>query len=246
MVIAHGAFEHGTRYAHVAESLARTGFATYALDHRGHGRSEGPRMNIGRMAHVVGDLDRLMALAGERHPGAHRFLLGHSMGGAIALEYALAHQDRLAGLILSGPAVDVSAVSSLQFRIAKLVSAIAPNLGMLKVDSSEISRDPEVVRAYDDDPLVYGGKAPARSIAEVLTAAERFPRRVGELELPLLIVHGSDDTLAAPAGSQLVYDRAGSPDKTLKLYDGLYHEVLNEPEKDGVIGDLVGWLLERS
>ena len=165
---------------------------------------------------------------------------------AIALQYALEHQGTLGGLILSAPAVDVTGVSSLQVRVAKLASAIAPNLGILTVDSSKISRDPAVVHAYDEDPLVYRGKAPVRTIADVITAAERFGGRAHELMLPLLVMHGTADGLVAPVGSRLVYNRARCADKTLKLYEGLYHEVLNEPEKDIVVDELLNWLVERS
>lgn len=246
VAIAHGAFEHSGRYAHVAESLGRAGIACHALDHRGHGRSEGARGNVGRMAHLVADLDVLIALAVARHPGRPLFLLGHSMGGAIALQYAVEHPARLAGLIVSGAAVDVSAVSPVQFWSAKALSVVAPDLGLLRIDSGEISRDPDVVHAYDEDPLVYRGKGPARSIAEILTTAKRLPHRVRDLRVPLLIVHGTEDRLAAPSGSRMVHDAAASGDKTLKLYDGLYHEVLNEPEKDTVIGDVIAWLVARS
>jgi acylglycerol lipase len=246
VAIAHGVFEHSGRYAHVAERLARAGFAIYALDHRGHGRSEGRRGNIGRMAHLVADLDKLVLLIGHRHPGRGIFLLGHSMGGAIALQYAFQRQGTLAGLILSAPAVDVSGVSSLQVAIAKLLSAIAPKLGILTVDSSKISRDPAVVRAYNEDPLVYRGKAPVRTIADVITTAQQFCGRAHQLTLPLLVMHGTGDSLVAVAGSRIVHDRARCADKTLNLYEGLYHEVLNEPEKDCVIGDLLDWLVERS
>lgn len=246
VAIAHAVFEHSGRYTYVAERLARAGFATYALDHRGHGRSDGRRGNIGRMAHLVADLDKLVLLIGQHHPRRAVFLLGHSMGGAIALQYALEHQGTLGGLILSAPAVDVTGVSSLQVRVAKLASAIAPNLGILTVDSSKISRDPAVVHAYDEDPLVYRGKAPVRTIADVITAAERFGGRAHELMLPLLVMHGTADGLVAPVGSRLVYNRARCADKTLKLYEGLYHEVLNEPEKDIVVDELLNWLVERS
>jgi alpha-beta hydrolase superfamily lysophospholipase len=247
VVISHGAFEHGARYAHVGDALAQAGFATYTVDHRGHGRSEGQRGYIDRMANVVADLGALVALVGDRHPGARRFLLGHSAGGGIALQYTLDGGARdLDGLILSAPTVDVSAVSGLQLRIAKLLSAVLPKAGMVAIDSAGVSRDPEVVRAYDADPLVYHGKGPIRSIAEVLGAAQRFPERVDRLELPVLLMHGTADTLVSVAGTKLVAERASSTDKTLKLYDGLYHEILNEPEQDEVIADIVAWLQARS
>jgi acylglycerol lipase len=246
LVIAHGALEHSGRYAHVAERLGGAGVATYAIDHRGHGHSDGRCGAIDRMGRLVGDLDRLVTLASERHPGCSVFLLGHSMGSVVALEHTLAHQDKLAGLVLSGSAIDVSAVPAAQFWIAKLLSEVVPGLGLVHVDSSEVSRDPAVVRAYDTDPLVHRGKLPARMLAEVLSSARGLPARVAHLRLPLLILHGTDDRLAAAAGARTVHDAAAGEDKTLKLYDGLYHEVLNEPEKDAVIADVIAWLQARS
>jgi acylglycerol lipase len=246
LIIAHGGFEHSGRYGHVAERLAQDGVATYALDFRGHGRSPGQRANIERMALVVDDLDRLRTRAASGHPGRPVFLLGHSMGSLIAIEYALAHQPRLAGLILSGTAVDVSFVSPAQLAVARLLSAAAPRLRMVAVDGTKISRDPAVVRAYDEDPLVYRGKAPARMVAEALTSARRSAGRLGKLTLPVLLLHGGADELALPSGAELVLQRAASADKTRKLYEGLYHEVLNEPERDAVVGDLAAWITARS
>jgi alpha-beta hydrolase superfamily lysophospholipase len=246
LVIVHGAFEHGGRYAHVAERMTASGFACYALDARGHGRSDGRRTNIGRMTLVVGDLDQLVDIAADRHPGVRIFLLGHSLGSVIALEYALRHQDRLAGLILSGAAVDVSIVSPLQRGVAKLLSSVAPNLGILKIDSSKISRDPEVIRTYDNDPLVCHGRGSVRMVAEALASCESFPARLETLRLPLLLIHGTADELSGPSNAPLIHDQTGSTDKTIKLYDGLYHEALNEPERETVIGDLIAWLAERT
>jgi acylglycerol lipase len=245
VVIAHGGGEHASRYAHVADHLNGAGYAVYAPDHRGHGRT-GQGANIERMALVVSDLDALVTLAAERHPGAKVFLLGHSMGGAIAISYALAHQERLAGLLLSGPAAALETASPATRAASRVLSAVAPRLGVFSVEVSGISRDPEVVRAYESDPLVHHGKLPARTVGELVAAATAFPDAVGRITLPLLVMHGAADRVTPPAGSRMVHDGAGSSDKTLELYDGLYHEILNEPEQDRVLADVTSWLDARS
>lgn len=245
VVIAHGAGEHGARYAHVAERLTGSGYAVYAIDHRGHGRSQGRRAMFERLDLVLGDLSTLIARARDAHPGLPVFLLGHSLGGAVALAYAVRYEDQLAGLVLSGPVAALETATPVTRLAARVLSTLTPNLGLMDVDATQISRDPDVVRAYQEDPLVYRGKFPARTIAEVAGEVTRFPQTVTRLRLPLLILHGTADTLAPLAGSKMVAERAGSADKTLKIYDGLYHEVFNEPEQDQVIGDLLDWLNGR-
>jgi alpha-beta hydrolase superfamily lysophospholipase len=246
VVIAHGAGEHSGRYAHVGEHLTQAGYAVYALDHRGHGRSHGKGANIERLALVVEDLDAFVTLAGGSHPGAKVFLLGHSMGGAISLSYALRHQDRLAGLLLSGPAAALDTASPAMRAVSRALSAVAPGLGVFGVASSDVSRDPETVAAYDADPLIHHRKLPARTVGELVVAAGEFPDAVGRLTLPLLVMHGTEDRLTPPAGSTMVHERAGSADKTLELYEGLYHEILNEPERAQVLSDLTSWLDARA
>lgn len=246
VVISHGLAEHGGRYAHVAQWLASVGYPTYAHDHRGHGKSEGPRANIDRMAGVVADLDTMIGTARERHPGVPVFLLGHSMGGLIALQYVTGTPAELAGVVLSAPAVEVAIGSKVQRVSAGLLSRVLPNLGVLKLDSAMVSRDPDVVHAYDTDPLNYRGKIRVRTGAEMLHAAEAMPARLANLKLPVLLLQGSADQLVAPVSAHVVADGAGSEDLTLKSYDGLYHEVMNEPEKDTVLADLVEWLQAHS
>jgi alpha-beta hydrolase superfamily lysophospholipase len=245
VVIAHGVSEHYGRYEHVAARLTAAGYAVYALDHRGHGRSEGARVNIGRMSSTVADVGTLIALARQRETGKV-FLLGHSMGGAIALEFALDRQGEIDGLVLSAPAAVLEAASPFELAAGRILSAVAPNAGVFPVDSSTISRDPEVVRAYDEDPLVDRNKLPARTVSELAGVIKRFPERLPSLRLPLLVMQGSGDRLVPPAAGRLVDSEAGSPDKQLIVYDGLYHEILNEPEQDKVMDDLVAWLDERS
>jgi acylglycerol lipase len=245
VVIAHGAGEHGGRYQHVADRLAAQGYAVYAIDHRGHGRSEGPRALIDRTDNAVADLDSLIVLAATKHPGTQLFLLGHSMGGAISLRYAMRHQERLSGLILSGPLAALEAASPPVRVIAKVLSVVVPGLPVLAVDESLVSRDPAVVQAYVEDPLVHHGKLPARTVAELAAAVESFPSGVGAITVPTLIMYGTADGLCPPVGSVMLYERISSTDKTVKAYEGLYHEILNEPEQERVLDDMCSWLAAR-
>jgi acylglycerol lipase len=246
VVIAHGASEHSSRYGHVAERLVGAGYGVYALDHRGHGRSEGKRAQLDRLDHVVADLRAFVDLAADRHPGMPVYLLGHSMGGGISIAYAVRHEDTLAGLVLSAPVADPDAAGAVTRGVSRVLSALAPDLGVYSVDAALVSRDPEVVREYEEDPLVYHGKLPARSVSELTSAVQRFPTEVPGLRLPLLVMHGDADELVPLAGSRMVHERAGSDDKTLRVWDGLYHEILNEPEQEQVMDVVVAWLDERS
>ena len=242
VVLAHGLAEHSGRYGHVAEHLVAHGYAVYALDHRGHGRSQGRRAQVGRMDYVVDDLHRFAAQVREDQPGKAFFLLGHSMGGGIALVYALQYQDELRGLVLSSPAVLFDGVSPLQARAVRILSALTPGMPLLTLDGTAVSRDPEVVRAYDGDPLNYRGKIPVRTVVEMTRSAEQLQKKLGSLRVPVLLLQGTEDRLIPANASRLVHDRASSLDKTLRLYDGLYHEVFNEPERDQVLADLSHWL----
>jgi acylglycerol lipase len=244
VLIAHGAAEHGGRYAWTATELAGRGHAAYAIDHRGHGRSAGPRSYVDRVENAVADLHSLSDLARERHPGAPVVLLGHSMGGAIALEYAFRHQDELAALVLSAPLAVLEA-NPLERAATRLLSRLAPRLPVYRIDATTVSRSPDVVRDYDRDPLNHRGRLPARTIGELLRTVGSLPERLPELRLPILVMCGTADRLVDPAGSRLVRDRAGSDDRTLIEYDGLYHEVLNEPERERVLADVAGWIEAR-
>lgn len=245
VVIAHGAGEHSGRYVHVADWLGREGYAVYASDHQGHGRSEGTRALLRRMSGAVADLDALVSVAAEAHPGTDIFLLGHSMGATIAVRYAIEHQDRLRGLILSGPLAELAAAPPPLRLLVRVLSAAAPSAPVLAVDPTLVSRDPAVVSAYTADPLVHHGKLPARTIAEIAGAVDSFPAEVTTIAIPTLIVYGTADGLCPPAGSLMLHRRIGAPDKTLKAYEGLYHEILNEPEQDSVLHDVCEWLSTR-
>jgi acylglycerol lipase len=242
VVIVHGLGEHSDRYGHVARRLVAEGYAAYALDHRGHGRSEGSRAVIDRLTNAVSDIDRLVLLAGDAHPGLPVFMLGHSMGGLLAVQYALEHQDRLTGLVLSGALAAPDAAPAPARLIARMLSAVAPRAGLIALDASLVSRDPQVVAAYRADPMVHHGKLPARTVAELIAAGQRFPELVAEIRVPTLIMYGSEDRLCPPSGSVMLGERIGAADITVIPYEGLYHEILNEPEQETVLDDMCAWL----
>jgi acylglycerol lipase len=242
VVVAHGAGEHSSRYEHVAARLVAEGYAVYAIDHRGHGRSDGPRALIDRIDNAVADLDALVLLAAEAQPGLPIFLLAHSMGATISLCYSLEHQDRLAGLVLSGSLAALEAAPAAQRVVARALSALTPRLGLIAVDPKLISRDPAVVATYVADPLVHHGKLPARTVTELAAAIDAFPDAVGQITIPALVLYGTDDALCPPAGSRMLEQRLGSEDKTVHAYEGLHHEILNEPEQDRVLDDVCAWI----
>jgi alpha-beta hydrolase superfamily lysophospholipase len=246
VVLAHGGGEHSGRYEHVAKRFTDEGIAIYTLDHRGHGRSEGKRGLIDRIEHAVTDIDQVVSSAHDRHPGTPLFFLGHSVGGCLALAYTLRHQEKLDGLVLSAPVAALETASAATRAIGKVLSVIAPSLGVFAVDASKVSRDPEEVRKYETDPLVLHGKLPARTVAELASAVERFPEQVPAITLPLLVMHGTADVIVPPFASHMVHDRASSEDKHLELYEGLFHEILNEPERERVMDDITAWIHARS
>ena len=242
VVIAHGINEHGGRYAHVAERLVRDGWLVAAIDHRGHGMSGGRRAAVERFDDWVADLDtyiRSVLVAAPRP----LFLLGHSLGGLIAAVYALDHQDALDGLILSSPSVmPPRGVSPTTVRAGRLLSRVAANLPVAALRLDAVSRDPAVVQAYRDDPLVHLGRVRARTASEILDAIEAVQHDIGSLRLPLLCVQGTIDLLVDPGAASWVDAHAGSEDHTLHVYEGLYHEVFNEPEREAVLDDVAAWL----
>jgi alpha-beta hydrolase superfamily lysophospholipase len=246
VILSHGFGEHARRYDHVAQRFAQDALVTYALDHRGHGRSGGKRVLVKDISEYTGDFDTLVGIAGKEHPGATRIVLGHSMGGGIVFAYGVEHPDNYELMVLSGPAVAAqTAVSPLLARIAKTIGAIAPGLPLQQLDAGAISRDPAVVNAYNTDPLVHHGKVPAGLARALMLVGETMPQRAPSLTAPLLVVHGSDDHLIPVEGSRQLVAAVGSSDVELKVYPGLYHEVFNEPEQDQVLDDVVSWINAR-
>ena len=241
VVIAHGYAEHSSRYGNVVDALLPLGYAIYAIDHRGHGRSEGRRAVIERMDWVIEDL-RLLIEQARRESGRRRVkLLGHSMGGSVAFGYALRFPDDLSGLVLSGPAIG-GQVPLIQRLLLRLLSRFAPNLGTIALPPEAICNDPAVVAAYQADPLVTVGKVPARTAGEMIAAAGRYATRAAEMRVPVLIQHGVEDKLILLDGNRAIYADIGSPDKTVITYPGLRHEIYNEADREQVMADLTGWL----
>jgi alpha-beta hydrolase superfamily lysophospholipase len=246
LVLSHGLGEYARRYDHVAQCFGEAGLVTYALDHRGHGRSGGKRVLVRDIREYTADFDTLVGIATREHHGLKCIVLGHSMGGGIVFAYGVERPDNYDLMVLSGPAVAAQdQVSPLLALTARVLGAVVPGLPAQELDVDAISRDPAVVAAYKDDPLVYHGKVPAGIGRALLQVGETMPRRAPALTAPLLVVHGSEDRLIPVAGSQRLVECVGSTDVELKVYPGLYHEVFNEPERDQVLGDVVSWILSR-
>lgn len=243
LTLLHGYAEHCHRYQALVEALTEAKIAVYAHDHKGHGRSAGKRAYITDFRSLVPDAVSTLRWAAKAHPGLPRLLFGHSMGGALAALLAIDQPDLIDALVLSAPAVKVSEdISPLLQKISGIVSVLAPTLPAAALDSKLVSRDPEVVQAYLADPFVYTGRVMARSGHSLLSTERLVLGRAGELKTPFLVMHGLADGLADPRGSKQLHAGAAAKDKTLKLYEGLYHELLNEPEQEQVRSDLLNWI----
>ncbi len=242
VLIAHGYAEHAGRYDHVAKRLTDAGFAVYAVDHWGHGRSQGEAGFVPRFSAFTDGMAELLTLVEVNHADTPRLLLGHSMGGLIAALFLIERQDAFAAAALSGPAILPAAPpSAVTIWLSRLLSRFFPRAGVLALDASGVSRDPAVVAAYRADPLVYNGKLSARLAAEMFDAMTKARDGAAQITLPILIQHGAADRLTAPAGSQYLFDHVSSVDKRLEIYPGLFHEIYNEPEQGAVLGDLIDW-----
>jgi alpha-beta hydrolase superfamily lysophospholipase len=239
----HGITEHSSRYADLAADLNQHGYAVYALDLRGHGRSEGDRVLVRTFDEYLDDVLLFCERVAARNPRKPVFVIGHSMGGAIVARLAIERQLKVRGVILSAPAVCVGGrVFPVLRHLASVVSWIWPTLRLTRMGCSFISRDPNVVADFRNDPLVFHDCFPVRTGNEILRAAKRIQNGAKQLTLPLLILHGTGDVVTDPRGSRLLVSRASSASKTLQLYQGLYHDLFHEPERDQVIADLVGWI----
>lgn len=246
LVIVHGLGEHSSRYAHVAERLGQIGVETHTWDHRGHGRSPGTRAFVNRFDEYLADLDRFLETLKAQAPGKPVFVLGHSMGGAIAALWAITRQPKIAGLILSSAALKIGDdFPPLLVSIAGVVSAVAPQLPTSKIKTELISRDPEVVKRAANDPLSYYGGTLARTGAEILRAMTLIQQGAGRITVPTLLFHGTADKITNPDGSKLIHSRLTVPDKTLTMYQDSFHETMNDLDKDRVLNDLSNWIAAR-
>lgn len=247
VLLVHGIGEHSRRYDHVAQALTAAGYAVYALDHRGHGRSSGARVNFKSFDEPVADLKLYFDTIRAQHPYLKIFLYGHSMGSLISTLFLLRYQELVSGFISSGsPLLIDTSVPAPVLAILRGLARLAPQLALLPVDSSTVSRDPAVVAAYDADPLVYHKRTQLGMLNKLVEAAIRARKLVHTLRLPLLVLHGAADPLTPLAGSQHLYDHADSADKTLKIIPNAFHEIHNEPEQNEVFAEMVAWLNARS
>lgn len=241
IVLCHGVLSHSGQYLWAGEQLAAAGFAVYAYDHRGRGQSDGPRLFVRDISEYTDDLGTFIALVKAREPGRQVFLLGHSMGGVISCTWALDHQREIAGFICESFAFEVWAPKPV-LSLVRLLGRVTPKLPVLKLHNKDFTRDPVALAKLDADPLTKGETQPAGTVAALLKATDRMRASFSTITLPLLIMHGTKDKATVPAGSQLFYDRASSSDKTLKLYEGHYHDLLNDLGKKGVMAEVVSWL----
>ena len=242
-MLAHGYGEHARRYDHVASRFGEAGLVTYALDHRGHGRSGGKRVWLQELSEYTDDFAALVAIAAADYPNLQRVVLGHSMGGGIVLAYGAEHPDDYAAMVLSGPAVAAQLyVSKIKAILGKAVGSLFPGLPVEKVDAELISRDPDVVADYKSDPLVHLGAVPAGVGRALLEIGQNQGQLASKLTAPLLIVHGEDDKLVDVEGSRMLAENAAPVEVVLKVYPELYHEVFNEPEQDLVLDDVTSWI----
>ena len=245
VVINHGFKSHSGYYEWTAEQLTQNQLAVYALDMRGHGRSEGERIFVNEMAEYVDDLAKVVTFAKEREGALPTFVLGHSAGGVVASLYMLDRQSEVTGFICESFAHEVPA-PDFALAILKGIGNIAPHAHVLKLKDEDFSRDPKVVERMGSDPLLSKQGYEAQTVAELVRADERLKKEFSRIALPVLILHGTADRATKPHGSQVFYDRASSEDKTLKLYDGHFHDLLNDLGKERVMADIADWILTRA
>ncbi|CAA0115501.1 alpha/beta hydrolase [Zhongshania aliphaticivorans] len=246
LILVHGLAEHSNRYVDIANYFTEQGYAVYALDHEGHGHSQGLRGYINRFDDFLSTLDQYCNKIAELHPDRKLFLVGHSMGGVISSAYLLEHQQKLAGCILSGAALATGdVVSPIQKAVLNTLSKVLPKLPVLQLEANDVCHDPAVVAAYKNDPLVFNGKIRARLISEILSTADRVLKNAASISLPMLILHGGDDKMASPTGSEKLYAAISSNDKTLNIYPGLYHEIFLEPEKFEIYATIQAWIEQK-
>ncbi|WP_194776889.1 alpha/beta hydrolase [Pararhodonellum marinum] len=248
MLLVHGLGEHSTRYTHLAKKWVENGIAVYSFDGRGHGKSSLPEPTayFDNFEDYLKDIAALLEKVITNSKGIPVFLFGHSMGGGLVTKFVIDHQPEIRGVILSGaalmPAVNVS---KLLIAGSAFFGKYFPKLKVLKLDSALVSQDQEEVKKYDEDPLIYHKAIPARTGSELLKVMAAIKHTMSAFNLPVLIMHGSEDLLTNPKGSQLLHEQAGSKDKTFLSYKGFYHEIVNEIEKEKVMQDMLDWILKR-
>ncbi len=245
ILLLHGYAEHARRYRNFGTRMSGEGWHVYAMDHAGHGKSPGTRGRVDSIETLALDARTYLHHLMHAHPDFRWFVFGHSMGGLVALHTVLPVQHAVAGLLLSGPLFRTPPTPGIVKALGRLVAAVAPALPAVPLDADAVSRDPDVVKRYKADPLNYTGKVRAGTGICFEDATRVVHGLFPEITLPLWIGAGGLDRLVPNDGARLLHERASSTDKTLKIYEGLYHEILNEPEGEVVLHDLVQWLKKR-
>jgi len=246
IILIHGYDEHSGRYQYFAEHCTKLGYAVHALDHWGHGKSDGVNGFVPAFSVYHDGVVALLAGLPDAHRALPRFLVGHSLGGLISATYLLENQSQFRAAVLSGPAIKAAEEPSafLKF-VSGILSKIAPKLGVIALEAEGVSRDPKVVADYLADPLVSGSKISARLGHEMMGQMDHIQAEASKITLPMLMLHGEEDSLAAADGSRFLNDKISSADKKIKIYPKLFHEIFNEPEKDAVLTDMTDWIAKR-
>jgi alpha-beta hydrolase superfamily lysophospholipase len=246
VMLIHGLGEHCQRYEHLATYLNTAGYALSSMDLPSHGQSDGIRGHIDSFESYENAALQLYARIQSLCSDTPIFLLGHSMGGLIATKLLLKHQDKFAGAMLSGAAIQSpQEPPAWQVTLIKIIARFFPKAPMLALDASAVSRDPAVVEKYMNDPLVSQAKLSAQFLLSMTNTMEHCKDNAKFIHLPVKIMHGSADVMTAPEGSQLLHDSLGSNDKSITLYDGLYHEIFNEPEGEDIFTEMINWMEAR-
>lgn len=241
--LVHGLGEHSGRYLHVAQAFTNVGICLHAIDLRGHGLSEGPRGHTPNNAQWLDDISLLLSRA---HKGLPRFLYGHSLGGILIVSFGLSRPENLRGVISTGPVFRISAeVPPLKAMLGRLMASIWPTFsqpnGLIPAD---LSQDPTVVQAYINDPMVHD-RISSRCYVDMVAAGEEALERAADFRVPILLMHAEIDRLTDRAATEEFYATAGSSDKTLRIWQGMFHEIHNEPEKERVLEEMIKWIVTR-
>lgn len=248
LFIVHGLCEHCLWYTEMAEFLNTFGIYAFAHDHVGHGQSEGSRVHIDDFQEYVDDCVLHAEKMRKEFPNIPMFVLGHSMGGLIAIVATNQRPDLFRGVILDAPLITQDHLPpAFVVWLGRMVAKILPQMPTRQLDSKAVSRDPEVVKQYEDDPLVYHGKLKCRQVATMLDAMETVGKSLSDIEWPFLILHGEPDTLTSVKGSKLMFEKAKSKDKKLKLFPDAYHQLHGElePVKSETLNLIASWITER-
>ena len=247
LVFVHGLSEHSGRYIQTAEYFAGVGFAVYLFDLRGHGQSPGRRGDIETLGDFIEDIDTILVRA-RREETAPAFLIGHSFGGQLVINYAagIGRSRALRGMILSSPNIRLKVrISALKQKAVRVLTGVAPTLPLLnEIPAEGLSRDPRVVEEYLGDPLVQR-KVTARLGTAILRNQREILELASSIQIPSLLMHAGADQICSPEATREFFQKIPIEEKTLKIYEGFYHELFNEPEKKGVCRDVAAWIEKR-